>query len=297
MNARVKRKAFLHERGIAWILTFLLTGFMVAALLSAFAVQVLTSAALHLQVATDGGVVDSQLRHIHENVDMLAEEYGFSAEAVKEVIDRDELVRVNTEIAAWWTTLLTEGDTGTIPRWYSAKLEEAVNSSMRAETAKIDPQTVVADLTEMVERTVFPLRETLLSTGMELVNGRADVPGLIRSVTKFPMLGLVMSLAVAGGIALVLGREILRCLKYYGTAAAGAGLTLLSAGIIVLVMRPKAMVAQASEPLAGEMGSLLGKIGWQAGLAVVILLAVGYGCLILYRRNQSNRETDGEVSE
>ena len=297
MNARTERKAFPHERGIAWILTFLLTCFLVVTLLSTLAVQVLTSAAFHLRVTTDSGVIDDQLRHIYENVDLLAEEYGFSPDAVKEVIDRDELVRANTEIAAWWTLLLTEGDTGTIPRWYSAELEGAVASSMKTETARIDSQTVVADLTEMVERTVFPLRETLVSTGMGLVNDRVDVPGLIRSVTKLPLLGLVLSLAAAGTIALMMGREIFHCLKYYGTAAAGTGLSLFAAGIIVLCMGPRAMVAQASIPLAGEMGSLLGKVGLEAGGAVIILLAAGYGCLILFRRKMTGRQTNGEIPE
>lgn len=296
MSAAKTRKAFPHERGIAWVVTFLLTVFLAVTVLGTLGVQVLTDAGMHLGVVTDGAVLDNQLNHIYENIDMLAEEYGFSAEAVKKIIDREELLRANTEIAAWWTHLLKEGDTGTIPRWYSAELEDAVVSSMDPETAETDPQTVVADLTEMIERTVFPLRETLLSTGMDLVNDRADIPGIIRSVTKLPLLGLVTTLAAAGALALLLGREIVRSLKHYGTALAAAGLSVLSAFIILLCLGPKAMVAEASGPLAGEVGSLIGKIGLEVGIAVVVLVGAGYACLILYRKKTCGKTT-GESAE
>lgn len=297
MNAQIRQRAYPLERGIAWVMTFLLAGCLAITILSILTVQILTNAGLHLGVATDGAVIDSQLEHIHANVDMLAEEYGFSADAVKKIINREELMRVNREIAAWWTHLLTEGDTATMPRWYSPDLEETVASSMKSDTPQMDPQTIVADLTEMVERTVFPLRETLLTTGMDLVNERADVPGVIRSLTKLPMLGLVMSLAAAGLIALLMGREIIHSLKYYGTAAAGTGFAVLASMIILLCMGPKAMVAEASRPLAGEIGSLLGRIGWEAGLGALALLAVGYGCLILYRRKGGKTITGGEQAE
>lgn len=298
MKAQTGLKAFPHERGIAWVLTFLLAGCLAITILSVLTVQILTNAGLHLGVTTDGSVVDSQLEHIHENVDILAEEYGFSAEAVKKIISRDELLRVNREIAAWWTHLLSEGDTATMPRWYSPDLEETVASSMNRETSQIDPQTIAADLTEIVERTVFPLRETLLTTGMNLVNERADVPGVIRSVARIPLLGIVLSIAIAGLIALLMGRETDRSLKYYGTAVAGTGISVLAAMIILLYMGPKAMVADASRPLAGEIGALLGKIGWEAGLGALLLLSVGYVCLIVYRRRKIRKSvTIGESAE
>ena len=297
MKTQTGLKALPHERGIAWVLTFLLAGCLAITILSVLTVQILTNAGLHLGIATDGAVVDSQLDHIYKNVDMLAGEYGFSADAVKKIINRDELLRINKEIAAWWTHLLSEGDTATMPRWYSPDLEKAVASSMNRDTAGMDSQTIAADLTDMVERTVFPLRETLLTTGMNLVNERADVPGVIRSVTRIPMLGLVLSIAVAGMIALFMGREINQSLKYYGTAAAGTGFSVLAALIILLCIGPKAMVAEASKPLAGEIGALLGKIGWEAGLGALLLLAVGYACLIVYRKKDGNMIANGETAE
>lgn len=295
MSRTKDMKAFWHERGIAWIAAFLLTAFLTITILSTLAVQAMTSAGLHLGVATDSSVLDAQMSRIYGRIDILAEEYGFSADEVKKVITREEIERTNRDVAAWWTHLLTEGDTGTLPRWYSANLEKAVSATLDTGRTTEDPRTIAADLTEIVERTVFPLRETLVTTGMDLVNNRVDVPGTIRTVQKLPLLGLALSLAAAGLIALTMGREIRRSLKYFGTAAAGCGVSIIAAAIVVLYMQPRTMVAQASQGLAGEIGSLLWKVGLEAGIAVLVLLAGGFFCLVLYNRRRQNTEEDSGV--
>ena len=61
------------ERGFAWVLTFLLTAFLAAALVSLLAVQGLTSAGMHLAAATGNGVADSQQAKIYEPFERLDE--------------------------------------------------------------------------------------------------------------------------------------------------------------------------------------------------------------------------------
>ena len=294
MTSGKPRKALLIERGCAWAATFLLTVFLSVTLLSTMAVQALTSAGLHLRVAEDNGMLEDQLYRIHEHIDLLAEEYGFSAETVKNAIGREELKEIDRELAGWWTRVLTEGTAGPVPRWYSGGFEEAVFSSMDTENAKGDPRTAVADLTEMIERTVFPLRKTLVTTGMDLVKEKADIPAIVRSVREIPLLGLMLSLLCAGMIALLMGREFVRTLKYYGTAAAGTGLTLISAGVLLWMIHPKAMIAEGSESMAREFTALAGKSGMSGIFAAAVLLAAGYICLILYRRKAVKRCPEAE---
>ena len=301
MSGEKVRKAFPHERALAWAAAFLLAVFCTAAVFGTLGVQALTSAAAHAQAATDGRVLDEQMRRIEENIEGMAEEYGFSADAVKEVVNRDAVLRADTEAAAWWTYLLTEGLAGPVPRIYSQELEDAVASTMKRkgwgeEDTEPDPQTVASALADMIENSVFPMREMILTTGMDFVNGRADIPGMVRTVMKLPLLGLVLGLAAAGLIALLLGREISRSLKYYGAALAGAGFTVLAVVILVRIIRPEAMIAEASGPLAGEVGALLGKAGLEAGIAAAVLLAAGYLFLILYRRAAGKKEA-GEQAE
>ncbi len=276
------------ERGFAWVLTFLLTAFLSAALLSLLAVQGLTSAGMHLAAATGNGVADSQQARIYEQVDRLAEDCGFSPEGVKAAIRREDLLEMNRKAAAWWTKLCTEGIVDTIPRWNAAELEKAVEAGMNGETRTEDPGKIAAGLAEKIERVVFPLRESLLSRGMSFARSKADVEGMIRDIRRLPALGAALSLLAAGLIALLLGRDLFSSLKYYGTAAAGTGLTILATGIIFFSLHPGAMIEQASAALGREFGALAGQITLLAGGVTLFLLAAGYFCLILYRKKANN---------
>ena len=297
MSRAKDKKAFLHERGIAWAATFLLTVSLALFLLTALFIQALTSAGLHAGTATNDSILDEQIRSIYGYIDLLAEEYGFSSEDVKAAVTREDLKKFNLEAAAWWTRVLTEGESGSVPRWYSAEVEKAVTAAMGNEKTKDDPRTVVAELSDKIDRTVFPLRETLLTTGLEFANEKADIPGIVRSVRKLPMLFLVLSILAAGLIALLMGREPFRSLKYYGTAFAAAGLVMLVLCVTAVIADPGEMVAQASERLAGEVGVLTGKIGLESGAIVLFLLLTGYLCLILFRRRTGKKyESDPETA-
>ena len=283
MSTVERKTALPFERGCAWAATFLLTVFLFVTLLSALGLQILTSAELHLSVAADDGMIDRQLEQIYENIDLMAQEYGFSTEEMKATVSREELKEMNRKAAEWWTRLLTEGEGGTIPRWHSGSVEDLVYAAAEKKELREEPQTVVTDLTEMMENTVFPMRETTLAFGTKLAKDKADIKGIIRSVRKLPLLGLALCLACAGLIALLTGREPVCLLKYYGTAAAAAGLSMITGGFLFMAIHPYDMIAEASEGLAGEFGTMTGKIGLEAGLTAVILLAAGYLSLMVYR--------------
>ena len=285
------------ERGCAWVVTFLLIVFLSAAILGSAVLQMMTSAGLHLSVAEDNGMLDEQYRTICENIDLMAEEYGFSAEAVKATVDREELKEMNRKSAEWWTRLLTEGEYSTLPRWHNSAIEDIIYAEAEEKELGETPRNIVTDLTEMIENTVFPVRETLIGFGTKIAKDKADIRGIVQSIRKLPLLCLVICLACAGLIALLLGREPFRCLKYYGTAAAAAGLIVLAGGAVFLASGPTAMIEEASRGLAGEFGTMAGKTGLGTGLAAVLLLAAGYACLILYRRKAWKNNADTEQAE
>ena len=290
MTGAEKRKAFLPERGCAWAVTLLLTLFLTVTILSALGMQALTSTGLHVQAATDNGILDEQLRSIHAYIGILAEDYGFAAEPVKETVGREQLKEMNQKAAAWWTCLFTEGKMDSFPRWYSGDIEDAVYAAMAESGSAQDPQEVVSDLTDMIERTVFPMRESLLTIGMNLAGNKADLPGILHSLRSIPLLGLAMSLLTAGLIALLLGREILRSLKHYGTAIAGTGFIVLAASLMIMGTQMKEVVGQASRGLAGKLGILMNRIGLETGAIILGLLGIGYFCLYLYRNRAGKRE-------
>ena len=79
---------------------------------------------------------------------------------------------------------------------------------------------------------------------------------------------------------------------------AAAGLSILAGCIFFLAVRPETIIADASEGLAGEFSTLAGKIGLGAGLTAIILLTIGYFCLIIYQRKAGKCcENDMEIKE
>ena len=297
MSTQKNRGARPAECGGAWIVTFLLTIFLSAAVLGSAVLQMMTSAGLHLSVAADDSMLEEQFRSICENIDLMAEEYGFSADAVKATISRDELKEMNRKSAEWWTRLLTEGEDSTLPRWHNSSIEDVIYAEAEVRELGETPRTIVTDLTEMIENTVFPVRETLIGFGTKIAKDKADIRGIVRTVRKIPTLCLGLALACAGLIALLLGREPVRWLKHYGTSAAAAGLIVLAGCIAFLASRPIAVIEEASKGLADEFGTMIGKTGTGTGLAAVILLAAGYACLILYRRKAGKNSTITEQME
>ncbi len=295
MNREKQRLPRTAERGCSWAVTFLLMIFLTLTILSFTALRMITSAGLHLSVAADDSLLDHQMQEICANIDLMAAEYGFPADEVKATVSRDELKEFNRKTAEWWTRLLTEGEGGVNPRWYSGSIEDIVYAAAGDQLLREEePQTVVTELTKMIEYTVFPIRETTVAFGSKFVKDRVDIKGIIRSVQKLPMLCLMASLACAGLIALLLGREPFLSVRHYGTAAAASGLTVLAACITFLAVRPLTMITEASAGLAEEFGTLTDKGGAGMGAAAVFLLAAGYLCLILYRRKTGRTSRDAE---
>ena len=272
-----------YERVLAWIAAFLLTVFLVCCLFSSALVQVITSAGLHIAAATDDSVLDDQMRSIYEYIDLMSVEYGFHADDVKAAVSRHEMDEFNREAASWWTRALTEGESGSIPRWNSSALEEAVSNAMAGDERKEDSRAAAAEITDKINRTVFPLREAMLTTGLDFVNDRADISGIIRSLKHFPLLCLSVCILAAGLIALLTGHKIFLSLKYYGTALASAALVLVTAGATFFAMQLKDMLAQASSSMAGAFGALTKTLFLEAGSAALVLLISGFACLFIYR--------------
>lgn len=284
MSTEKRKGARLPERGAAWFAAFLLAVLIIITLTGAVFLRAVTSAELHLSVAADPGMLDRQLQAIYSDIDLMAEEYGFPAGQVKEAVSREELEDFNRKAAAWWTQLLTEGTSGTIPRWNSGRIESVIRTAAEDGILLEEPQTVVADLISAIGGTVFPVRETVTGFGTGLVNDKIDLRGIVRSSRKLPALGLVLILGCAGLTALLLGRDPFSLLKYYGTAAAAAGTAVLAGCIAFALFRPGRMIAEASAGLADQFATLAGKTGPAVLLAGAGLLAAGYLCLFLYYR-------------
>ena len=290
MSRNKPGKANAAECTLAWVATVLLIVLLTVTVLSALGVQAMTSAALYSGVAGDESMLKEQQRHIHETIDLYAKEYGFSAEEVKAAVTLDALRKMNEDAAAWWNRLLTEGTANAAPRWDASGLEDTVYTTLE-EGSTANPSMIVSDLADVIQRTVFPMRESLLIPGIGMVNDRADLASIIQTLRKIPLFLLVLCAAAAGLIALSQGKEIFRSLKYYGTAAAAAGLVILCSGLMILGGDIGSLIGEASRALQREFSILAGKLATETGIIVLVLVAAGYCCLFLYRRTSMRKAT------
>lgn len=290
MSRNKQNKANAAERGFAWAGTVLLIVLLTVTIMSTLGVQIMSSAKLHSGVANDESMLKEQQSHIHEMIDLYAEEYGFNADEVKATVTLDALRKMNEDAATWWTRLLTEGTASAAPRWDASGIEDTVYRTME-EGSTADPSMIVADLSDVIQRTVFPMRESLLIPGIGMVNERADLASIIQSIRKVPLLMLVLTAAMAGLIALLLGKEIFRILKYYGTAMAAAGMVILAVGLMIFSSGLGTLIGEASQGLQREFDILSGKIATETGIIALALIAAGYCCLFFYRKTMLRKMT------
>jgi len=295
MNRIITGETTKAECVCAWIAAFLLTVFLSATILGTVAVQMITSAGLHLNVAADDGMIEKQYREICENIDVMAKEYGFSAENVKATVTREELKEMNRKSAEFWTGLLTEGEGGAIPRWNIGAIQDIIYTAAEEKTLTEDAQTVIGDVREMIENMVFPLRETTVTFGSKMAKDMADIRGIIRSVRQMPLLGTLMSLACAGVIALLLGKDFFQSLKYYGTALGASGIVTLAGCIGLLALRSGGMLREANAGLADEFSALFGKLALGTGIVGILLVIAGYLLLFLFSRKKNAETAESET--
>ena len=297
MSKAKQGTAFPAEKAAAWLFTFLLSAFLTMSILCALAVQMMTSTGLHLTIATGDDVVNEQIRYIHGKIDEMAEEYGFEAATVKKSVSADEIRSFNKDVATWWSLLLTQGKMKDTPSWYSSEIEESLYNATRMKNLDEDTQALSEDLTALVQNTLFPLRESLMSKGNSIIQENVDVPSLIRAVRRLPMLAITVCLFTAGVVALLLGREIRQCLKQYGTAVAGAGMAVAVFILIILYLQPADMIAEASVPFANVFRAVTARFSTAGGIAAAVAAAAGYLCLFLYNRGKKKDNDNPEIAQ
>ncbi|MBR6165471.1 MAG: hypothetical protein IKQ45_06045 [Clostridia bacterium] len=264
----------------AWTAVLVLVPLLAITVLSFPCMRALTSAGLDRQTATDSRIPDEQISRIMDRLDLLAEDYGYSPERIRSLIRREDLQELNRELSAWWTGIVTGGTVGEVPKWQGDGLEEA----LLEEDLTADPAETAEMIRNTVQDVVLPVRETLLITGIGYISRRVDLPNVIRFAEKAPLFSLALSMLAAGMIALLLGNHIRSSLKYYGTAAAGAGITVITAAVLARLMDLRGTIRQAAEGLADEFARMMSSFWLEACLAAAVLLAGGMLSLFLYRR-------------
>ena len=294
------RRSAPAARIVAFLLSFVLTLTLFITLCGA-EWNLLTMNVLHERVSLDASVVDEQMGLIGDAVKMLAERYGFDADRVTEAIGRDTVEAMNREVTAWWTGILRTGSSEGSPVYHAQAVEETLKEDgaflARYETYEIKEtiKTVAAEIDDAVTKTVLQVRGVLMDFGLKKVTEKIDLAGLLHLMRQVPAVTGLVSLLLAGLIALLLSRRLCESLKYYGGVLGANGLLILMAYVLVRQMDPGAMIREASGRLFTQY-MLLGRILTAEVLgAAAVLIALCVLLMLLYgRNNRRNRGIDGD---
>ncbi len=287
-----KENPCISARIAAWVCAVLLTVALACTLLSITAVRMLTSEESHIRISTDRKVIAGQMEKIAGAVRDLAEEYGFSAEPVIRAIPQDDISELNIQMARWWTRIATEGIMESVPSWSAESLIPAIMETMDPGKVSGDPFDKAAEAAGEIEKTVqeaaMPVRTSLIAFGVRYLNRRVDLPGAVRTASRFPALGGAACLLLAGMIALLTARKVRTSLKYYGAAFGGAGIAAAFCMILAGTAGIQEMISRVSEGMSRQTGLAIRGLVLEGGLYILILLAAGAACLIIYTRPEKN---------
>ena len=281
----------------AALLALAMTICLWGAQLSLLGLQVMTSTGLHQRAALAADVVDLQMARIREKTEKLAEENGFPAETLLDLIRREDVEAYDRQVVAWWTGAAASGKLEAEPLFH---LEGAVEALRAQEsfTAGLEPMMesivlsrIAGEAEEIVQKSAVLFRDVLVEAGVRMAGERVNLPQITALLRKVPPLAGLGALLCAGLIALLLSRRIQAAGQYIGGALSAVGLLMVLGLIGMRILNIGGMIAEASALMTAQYAHLARIITLETLGGAAVLMAAG-GLLMAwagkeYRRHEA----------
>ncbi len=276
---------------IAWFLAFLLTGTLILFGICFAGRQLIIPAMGEEGAAVNESVIREEKELARERITALAELYGFSAEPVIETVNEETLRDLNKQASLWWSSVLKDGKAGKELRWDTKELEKILEADPAAqenpEEAGYFASTVAAEVHKSIVNMVLPMRQIVISLGLQEAGKRADLVNLIEFFLGTPWTMLALSVLIAGLIALTAGRPLRRALRYIGSALGAAAIVTLTLTVLYMRAGILPMIREASAGLTVQYRSLVSGTMVQAILLTAIMIAGCAVCLFAAREKKA----------
>ena len=266
---------------IAWFLAFMLTGTLILFGICFTGRQVMIPAMSEEGAAVSDNLIREEKELARERITALAELYGFYAEPVIGLVDEELLRDLNKQASLWWSSVLQDGKAGKELRWDTKELIKILEADPAVqenpEETAYYASTVAEEVHKSIVNMVLPMRQIVISLGLQEAGKRADLVNLIEFFLGTPWTMLALSLLTAGLIALIDGRPLRRALRYIDSAMGAASIVMIA--LMVLYMRAGIlpMIREASAGLTVQYRSLVSGTMVQTILLTAILIA---GCVM-----------------
>ena len=303
MSGSIARPA-MPARIAAWCLAFILTlTLTISALLGPASFnRVLTDEDLHIRTATDDSVIQEQMEKVSSAIRIMAEEEHFRADRVIRALKQDDFKKLNEQAAEWWKNIMSEGRLTEIPAWnaddqmISIIIESMDPNQIPNDELEETAKGIANEIEQEVNQTVMPFRKALVSLGVRYISRKMDPGSIIRFVSKIPEIAAAASLLLTGLIAFLTGKRIRWSLKYYGASFAGAGLSTLTALMMIRNADLSGLLNAASKGLNHQIQTMIRTVAAETWACAVILFALGMVFLICYNHEPRKKKTTEKPS-
>ena len=274
----------------AWICAVLLTGTLTLTVFAGVGLRAVTDRELYLRAAQNEGAVALQAEEIRKDTETLAKEMGFDPERVLALITPERIRELNRTAANWWMDSLNAGEMTEEPRFFfegaaDALMEDpAFTEGKDSLQAKKDADLAEFRLNAVVRRNVVKFRNLLMKAGYQFAGRRIYLPKAVAALGRAPLILGLMSVLLAGLIALMMSRRILASGLWIGGAMSAAGLVTAGGYALIRALNLRGMLSEASPVLGLQFAGMAGTLtAWILGAAAVLLI-LGVPLMMLGRK-------------
>ena len=279
---------------LAILLAFLLTGTLIGFVLTFAVRQAVAPAMREGGTEVSDEVIREEKQLATEQIQRLAELYGFEAEPVTALITGDLLKDLNVQAADWWSQLLNDGRAGEVPAWDTEELEQVISEDPNLaamedrEQAEYRISSAIEEVRGSVVRLVLPMRQQTIRLGLQAAGKRVDLPSLILFLIGTPWALLALSALLAGLVALLCFRNAKDIRQYIGSALGAAAIVLVAVIILFAASGIEPMLREASASLAFLYSRLFNAAVIRAGALTLAMAAL---CAVMLSRSRKRGKT------
>lgn len=294
-HKRQRTEVCLPARMGAWIAALLLVPLLTGALYGWTALRLTTDQGLHERIALKASVISDQMAQVEQKAAELAEEYSFDAALVSENLNSETLMDLNRQVITWWTDMSTTGVPEEMPLWDGQALRDALLADEAFQEthgilARDVSGKVVSDINSLLSRLLFPMRDILVTKGLELVRRKVALSEVLDLLQGIPLTLTLLSLMMCGLMLLLTAGNKRTVFRVFGSGIGGAGILSLCVLIMERLMNLSGMIRESSVRFASQAGRLENLLSLEI-LAVIAALLL---CAFLFLRAGNRLTAEGK---
>ena len=277
-HKRQRTEVCFPARMAAWVAALLLVPLLTGTLYGWTALRLTTDQGLHERIALRDSVISDQMGQVERKAAELAEEYSFDAALVTDALNRETLTDLNRQVITWWTDMSSTGVPEDMPLWDGQTLRDALLAEEAFQEthgilARDVSGKIVSELNSLLSRLLFPMRDILVTKGLEVVRRKVALSEVLDQLQSVPLTLTLLSLMMCGLILLLTARNRRTVFRIFGSAIGGAAVLSLCVLIMERLLDISGMIRESSLRFASQVSRL-------ENLLSLEILAVIAGLLI-----------------